>query len=126
MSGRDIGDDRGSSTVLALGLIAVMLSLMIGGLAVLSAVRAAHVARSSADLAALAGATEYQETRVRGAACAEARRIARRHGSRQVSCSVTSGGVVTVTTSVPITHRLAGVGPDHAEGRARAGPSSSP
>lgn len=123
MGRRDVRDDRGSSTVLALGVIAVMLSLMVAGLAVLSAVHAAHVARSSADLAALAGAIEYQERSTRGAACAEARRIARGHGARLVSCGVAGRGVVTVTTSVPIAHRLVGVGPTHAEGRARAGPT---
>ncbi len=113
----------GSSTVLALGLIAVLLTLTMAALAVLGAVRAVHVARSAADLAALAGAVVHQRTPDASAACAEAGRIARRHDAEVVSCEVGAGGQVTVTTSVAIRHRLAGVGPDHAEGRARAGPA---
>lgn len=122
MTPRDVRDDRGSSTVMALGLIAVLLTTTVAALAVLSAVRAAHQARSAADLAALAGAVVHQEVSDASASCAEARRIALRHDVELVTCEVDAGGVVTVTTSAPITHRLAGVGPDRAEGRARAGP----
>jgi len=107
---------------MALGLIALLLTITVAALAVLSAVRAAHVARSSADLAALAAAVVHQEDPGRVAACAEAERIARRHDVELVACAVGARGEVTVTVSAPITHRLAGVGPDHAEGRARAGP----
>jgi hypothetical protein len=42
---RDVASERGSSTVLAVGLIAVLLTVTLAALAVLSAVRAAHVAR---------------------------------------------------------------------------------
>ena len=122
MSSRDVRDESGSSTVLAVGLIAVLLTVTVAALAVLGAIRAAHVARASADLAALAGAVAYQEAPEASAACVEATRIAHRHETELVTCDVDAGGVVTVTTSAPIVHRLGGVGPDHAEGRARAGP----
>ena len=123
MPRRDLGNDRGSSTVLAVGLIAVLLTFTLAALAVLSAVRAAHVARSTSDLAALAGAVEYQQSPDAAAACAEATRVAALHDVQVLTCKVGGGGEVTVTTSAPISLRLGGVGPDHAEGRARAGPS---
>ncbi len=123
MSRRDARVEAGSSTILALGIIVALLTTMVAGLAVLSAVRTAHTARSAADLAALAGAAHYQEHLDAGSACGEARRIALRHEAQTIGCEVGVRGEVTVTTSVMITHRLAGVGPDRAEGRARAGPS---
>lgn len=122
MPRRDLRGESGSSTVLALGIIALLLTATVAGLAVLSAMRAAHVARSSADLAALAGAVVHQQSADTSAACTEARRIALRHDAEMEDCTVGAGGVVTVTTSAPITHRLAGVGPDRAQGVARAGP----
>ena len=122
MARRDHRDDAGSSSVVAVGLVALLLTLTVASLAVLSAVRAAHVARSSADLAALAGAVVHQQSADPTAACAEAERIALRHDVEMVECAVGAGGVVTVTASAPITHRLAGVGPERAQGVARAGP----
>lgn len=121
----DLRCERGSSTVLALGLVAVLLTTTVAAFAVLSAMRAAHVARSAADLSALAGAVVHQQVPDDSASCAEARRIALRHEVELLTCSVDAGGVVTVTTSAPITHRLPGVGPERAEGRARAGPDPS-
>lgn len=118
----DLHGDRGSATVLAVGIIAVALTVTLGGLWVLSAVRAAHVARASADLAALAAAGRYQELPEAEQACAEARRIAGRHATEVSDCSVEGTGIVTVTTTAPIGLRLAGAGPERAEGRARAGP----
>ncbi len=123
MGRRDLHDDRGSSTVLVLGLIAVLLTVTVAALAVLSAVRAAHQARSAADLAALAGAVVHQQASDASTACAEAKRIALRHDVEMLSCEVDAGGVVTVTTAAAISHRLGGVGPERAEGRARAGPA---
>lgn len=122
MRRRELRGDGGSSTVLALGLVAVLLTLTVAALSVLGAVHAVHVARSSADLAALAAATVHQQSPDESGACAEAGRIARRHDAELVSCEVVAGGQVTVTTSVAVPHRLVGVGPERAEGRARAGP----
>ena len=130
MSRRDPGrpEDRaraeeGSSTVLALAVVAAVLTLTVGGLAVLGSLRAVHVARSAADLAALAAAGQLQEGSGRGAACARARRIATSHDARVTACEVAGSGEVTVTATAPIRGRLAGVGPSTATGRARAGPA---
>ncbi len=68
----------------------------------------------------------YQERFDADSACAESGRIARRHQARIVGCEVGAGGEVSVTISVQIDHRLTGVGPDRAEGRARAGPDPAP
>lgn len=125
MPRRELRNDRGSSTVLAVGLIAVLLTVTLAALAVLSAVRAAHVARSTSDLAALAGALEYQQSPDAAAACAEATRVAALHDVQVLTCRVGAGGEVTVTTSAQISLRMGGVGPDHAEGEARAGPEPS-
>lgn len=122
MPSRELRGEAGSSTVLALGIVAVLLTATVAALAVLGAMRAAHVARSSADLAALAGAVVHQQSADPSAACAEARRIALRHDVEMVDCAVGAGGVVTVATSAQIPHRLAGVGPERAQGLARAGP----
>lgn len=122
MSSCELRDDGGSSTVMALGLIAVLITATVAALAVLSAVRTAHHARSAADLAALAGAVVQQQDSGATTPCAEAERIALRHDVVLVACEVDAGGTVTVTTSAVIPHRLGGVGPERAEGRARAGP----
>lgn len=118
----ELRQEHGSSTVLAVGLIVAMLSVTLAASAVLSAARAAHSARSAADLAALAGAIQFQESPDARAACREAARLADRHDAWVLSCDVGTSGDVTVTVATPIPLRLAGVGPDHAEGRARAGP----
>lgn len=123
MSRPELRGEAGSSTVLAVGLIAALLTVTLGALAVLGTVRAAHLARSAADLSALAGAIEYQQRPDAGAACVEAGRVAARHDVVVLACEAAGGGEVTVTVSARIPLRLGGVGPDHAEGRARAGPS---
>lgn len=114
-------DESGSATVLALGVIVAVLTVTIGGLAVLGALRAVHVARSSADLAALAAAGHFQQHTDPVAACAQARRIARRQSAQVVGCSIDVAGVASVTTSVPITGGPV-LGPEAAQGQARAGP----
>lgn len=112
--------DRGSGSVLALGVIASTLTATIGALAVVSALLAAHTARSAADLAALAAAVDHREG---GAApCAEAARIAVASGASVRSCVIDATGVSDVVTGAPIGLRLPGVGPPDASGRARAGP----
>ncbi len=117
----DLRGDRGSATVLAVGLIAVLLTVTVAALVVLGAIRSLHVARASADLAALAGAGHLQEEGDPGAACREAERIAARQHATVDACAVGAGEVVTVTTSVGIPLRPPGV-PESAQGRARAGP----
>lgn len=115
-------DDSGSATVLAVGVIVAVLTVTVGGLAVTGALWAAHEARSSADLAALAAAGDFQQHADPVRACAAARRIARAQRARVLQCAVDTGGVATVTTAVPIPHGPIGIAPDTARGRARAGP----
>ena len=121
MATPDPRGERGSATVLAVGLIAVMLTVTVAALVVLGAIRSLHAARASADLAALAGAGHLQQQGDPAAACREAERIAARQQATVVACEVGAGEVVTVTTSVGIPLRPPGV-PESARGRARAGP----
>ncbi len=106
-------DDRGAATVLAVGLVGVLLALG-GALGVVAAVVVDHrTAQSAADLAALAGAA------ARGEACAEAARVARSNGARLVACR-SEGHEVEVDVLVP-GPRWRGLGADPTA-RARAGP----
>lgn len=93
--------DDGAGSVLALGVIAVLLSLAAGALAVVAAVHAGHRAAAGADLAALAAAAVLTGDPVSGAAdpCREAHRVALANGGTLTSCRV-SGEQVEVTVAV--------------------------
>lgn len=128
-------DDRGSGTVLALAIIAVVL-VMTAALGLLAGAQAARgQAQAAADLAALAGASQLLGAAVedsgrggagRGeasessesAACATAAEAARRNGAQMTACVSEPGGVLRVATS---RRAAAGV----ATARARAGPRSA-
>ena len=107
--------DRGAGTVLAVSLVALVLMLSAGALAVGSAVVASHRARLAADLASLAGASAAQDGSST-AACSAAQRVARANGAVTRSCSV-DGADVEVTVSVK-----ASLWPAPAMARSRAGP----
>ncbi|RKT79078.1 secretion/DNA translocation related TadE-like protein [Terracoccus luteus] len=116
-----LGDrDRGSGSVLVVGVVLALLVLTAGGLVVGSAVVASGRARAAADLAALAGAAALQRGSSAGAACAEAGQVATSNGSRPTGCAV-SGFDVEVTTSSGAA-LVAGV----AVARSRAGPDPAP
>lgn len=108
--------------MLGAGLIAAVVVLLAGLLAVGSAAVAAHRMRSAADLAAIAGAMRRQSGGDASAACAVAERTARANGARGVQCRVT-GAVVEVRVSRPVdlAGYLPGVPP--AKAGARAGPA---
>ncbi|MGA4923262.1 Rv3654c family TadE-like protein, partial [Bacillus subtilis] len=76
--------ERGSGTVLAAGLVAVIATLLLAGLLVAAVAVAGQRARTAADLAALAGAGEAvtgaDEVRV----CEVARQVAARNGAGTV------------------------------------------
>ncbi|MEZ0448175.1 Rv3654c family TadE-like protein [Cellulomonas sp. ICMP 17802] len=110
-------DDRGSGTVLLLGLMAavVLVAALLGLLA--SAQLARGRAQSAADLAALAGAAVLRHESATGA-CALADEVARRNGARLVDCTDEGDGVLGVRAVV---HAAAG----DATAAARAGPSSA-
>lgn len=110
-------DDRGSASVIAVAMIAVLLVLT-GGFGYLgAAVVARHRAQAAADLAALAGAGIVAAGPE--AACEHAAQLARRMGGGVTSCLVENLDVVlTVEIAVALGHW--DVGPARAS--ARAGP----
>jgi secretion/DNA translocation related TadE-like protein len=67
-------DDRGSATLVAVAMMAVLMAVTVGGFYIGSAVIARHRAQAAADLAALAAAARLPGGS--GAACREASMIA--------------------------------------------------
>lgn len=111
--------ERGSATVLAVGVIAVLILVLGGALTVARVVRAAGQAAAAADMAALAGARVLQ-TNSSSEACSEAARSVSGNGAVLVSC-VTQGQSLAVQVSVATGVPGAGL----AVGRARAGPAEA-
>ena len=95
-------DERGSATLLMVGVLVVLLAT---GLAVICAagyVAAAHAARAAADLAALSGAVAIES----GAdGCAAAGKIASDNHVRLVSCDHV-GDQVEFVISVQVAHKI--------------------
>lgn len=112
--------ERGSATLLAAAMVAVLVAAGLGGVAVGSAVIARHRAQSVADLGALAAAGRLALGE--NAACASAAAIAQRMGASIASCTVED---LDVVVSVRHAARLGrwGVGTAHAA--ARAGPAEA-
>ncbi|WP_307868839.1 Rv3654c family TadE-like protein [Umezawaea beigongshangensis] len=113
-----IRDDRGSATVFAVAVLAVLFSLVVLGVRVGEAVVLRHRVTAAADLAALAAAGALASGGGGEEACRRARWVAERTGAALDSCAV-SGREVTVALSAP----LAGVGTTNAN--ARAGPAEA-
>jgi secretion/DNA translocation related TadE-like protein len=111
---------RGSGTVLALGLgLVVIMATALVVLLAQSAVMASRAA-AAADLAALAAADAARGIAA-GEPCAVARDVANRNNARILSCSEGPGGTVQVRTELSGASSL---GP--ATGLARAGPPPVP
>ena len=115
-------DERGSGTVYALGVIAVLLAAAVGIAGLIQAQSATGRARAAADLAAISGATVLSSVIAPGDPCAMAGRVAAVNGASVSACSV-AGEDVTVSVVVPTT--ILGV-PRQATARARAGPVDAP
>ncbi|ORV46597.1 helicase [Mycolicibacter engbaekii] len=96
-------------------MVAVLLSLTGGGLALGCAVIARHQAQAIADLAALAGAASAPAGPAR--ACAQAGALARRMHATEISCT-TDGLDVVVAIAIPVPGWHLG----SARASARAGP----
>ena len=111
-------DERGSGTVYALGVIAVLLAAAVGIAGLIQAQSAAGRARAAADLAAISGATVLSSVIAPGDPCAMAGRVAAANGASVSACSV-AGEDVTVSVVVPTT--ILGR-PRQATAQARAGP----
>jgi secretion/DNA translocation related TadE-like protein len=113
--------ERGSATVLALGVVGAVVVLLAGGVAIGGAVRAAHQAQASADLASLAAAVALQQGAGPDAACRRAAGTARANGAVLRACSPSADESVSVLVSVEPPDPLA-VLPVQATASARAGP----
>ncbi|GAB3456565.1 Rv3654c family TadE-like protein [Kineococcus endophyticus] len=118
MSGRrrGAGGDTGSGSVVAVGVCAALLSLLLVVLSLATAVVARHRAESAADLAALAGA-DVVVGRATGDACTRAAAVARAQGAA-LACGVDADGVVTVTAAVTPAGLAGLLGPARATARA--------
>lgn len=112
-------DDRGAATVLALALVALLVTVAVAAVGVAGIVVTHRRAQAAADLAALAGAQSLGRGKD---GCAVAARVARANGGRLDSCQP-AGMEVTVEVSVA-GPRLLGAAP-RMHGRARAGPTSA-
>lgn len=113
--------ERGSGTLLVVGVLAVVSAVAAAALVAAAYLVAGHQARSAADLAALSGAAAYAEGRD---ACAAARRLARANGGRVAACDQVGDDVdyvVSVTVAVRVGLRVPGL-PRTLSGRAHAGP----
>lgn len=124
--------ERGSGTVLAVGLAGVLCTLLVAGVTLLGVVAAAHRAAAAADLAALAGAQSLAGAQplpgtrpVAGGravdGCGRARAIARAHDADVVGCT-RRGEEIWVRVTVPVGWAPPGV-PRVAQASARAGPA---
>lgn len=112
-------DEAGVATVVALGLIGVVLLLTLVAVALAAVVGARHRAEAAADLGALAGAVAVRDG---GDGCAAASRVAASNDGRVTSCVVTDRTVEV--TVVVTTGRMLGTTWD-LTGVARAGPASA-
>jgi secretion/DNA translocation related TadE-like protein len=115
---RAAGRESGQSTAAALGVIGALLALSVGALDLARAVSTAHVARSAADLAALAGAGASVRGSGAGGACVQAAHVASVNHAAVVACVVQLDGCVRVT----VTATSGGPWPRRARASARAGP----
>lgn len=118
--GRRSPDERGSATVVMLGVIVSVLMLTISGLLLASAVLASHRARAAADLAALAAAGALMRGEASLAACQSAADVAALNHGRVQQC-LASGTEVRLSVTVPTGVQGVGV----ATARSRAGPGPS-
>jgi secretion/DNA translocation related TadE-like protein len=78
--------DRGSGTVLAVSLMAVLVTLLVAGLLVAAVAVAGQRARTAADLAALAGAGAALDGAAEARVCEVARQVVVRNGAEAVQC----------------------------------------
>ncbi len=108
--------ERGSGTVLALGLGLVLLAATVGVLLLAQSAVMASRAAAAADLAALAAADAARGI-TSGEPCSVAAEVALRHDARLLSCAMGNGDTVQVRTELK-----AGAVLGTATGRARAGP----
>jgi secretion/DNA translocation related TadE-like protein len=120
-----VREERGSASVLMIGIMAVVVLLSGAALLIAGYLLAHHRARAAADLAALSGATAYAAGTD---ACAQARRTARANGALLTRCDLAGDPVdfvVSVRTSVPVGVRIRGL-PRSVAADAHAGRVTAP
>lgn len=116
-----MADDRGSATVVTVGVVMAVLLLTVSGLLLACAVMASHRARAAADLAALAAAGVLIRGEPPATACHAAVQVAAANHGRIQWCTA-AGREVWLSVAVPAALRGLGV----ATARSRAGPRPSP
>lgn len=98
--------ERGSATVLAVGAILLMVSVLVAFLLVGAAAQGSLRARAAADAAALAGAGVLLEGGSMGAACGAAVDLASANGARLLTCDAaqvaSSGPALRVAVAVAV------------------------
>lgn len=120
--GRRSPDQRGSATVVMVGVIGSVLVLTISGLMLASAVLASQRARAAADLGALAAAGALMRGAPATAACQLAAEVAAKNHGLVQEC-IASGTEVRLKVSVVA--GVTGVGVATARSRAGPGPSTA-
>lgn len=114
-------NERGSGTVMSLGIIAVLLILTVAVAGLIGALAANHRAFSAADLSALAAADAARGLRS-GEPCDVAAQVASQNKAELVNCVAPAqhSGTIDVRVNCKISGPFAALGP--AEAVARAGP----
>ena len=110
----------GSGTVLALGLIGVLLIALVIAMTIVSAYSASGRARAAADLGAIAAAGAYASGQGADEACRAGLALAARNRASPVRCALSASGVAELQTQVPV--QLPFIGQRLATATARAGP----
>jgi secretion/DNA translocation related TadE-like protein len=98
--------ERGSASVLMIGVIAVVVTLSGAALLIAGYATGYHRARAAADLSALSAAAAFEQGRD---ACAQARQTARQNGAWVDRCGLVGDAidfVVTVRVSVTARTRI--------------------
>ena len=116
-------NERGSATMLMIGLMAVVVLLSGTAMLVAGYLVGQHRARAAADLSALSAAAVFQGG---GDGCTQARQTARRNDARLTRCDRVGDRVdwvVTVRVAVPTRTRVPGL-PRAVTAEAHAEPTS--
>jgi len=101
--------DRGSGSMLMVGVLTVVLMIGLGGVCVAGYLVAAQRSRAAADLSAVSGAADIASG---GDGCAVASRTARSNGAKVVSCDRVGDQfdfVITVRVEVAVSTGVAGL-----------------
>ncbi len=112
--------DRGAGTVLGVGLVGVLATLLLAGALVASVAVTGQRARTAADLAALAAVGEVLAGTSEGEACGLAGRVARRNGAELDRCRAGTDAAGLPRVQVVVSRTTAG-GRWTVERRASAG-----